>query len=165
MDHKSSQCRVVSQPGVVTAVHGTDADIQIVQTSACASCRLRGVCSPGDAATKIVQAPNRGGLHAGMQVEVQMEERWGWLGVLLAFVVPLAVVVGILFGLAPLLGSQERSAMVGLAALLPYYGLLYITRNLFAQVVQFEAVPRDAAALSPPFTMVDTSAFHKEGVQ
>jgi len=83
-------------------------------------------------------------------VEINMQERHGWLGVFFAFVAPLLLVVGILFALAGPLGSEESAALVGLAALLPYYGLLYLTRHIFADIIRFDVHP---------------AKLHKEGVQ
>lgn len=164
MNHTRRQCKVVTQPGVVAAVHGDDADIQIVQTSACASCRIRGVCQPGDAASRTIRVPNTAGLVPGNRVELHMAERYGWLGVLLAFVVPLILVVGTLFGLADLLGGQEQAALAGLAALVPYYGTLYLTRQFFAQIVRFDATPAPGAERTG-LHLVEATAFPKEGVQ
>ncbi len=150
MNHIPSQCKVVTQPGVVTALHETEADIQIVQHSACSSCTIRALCAPSESSTKTIRVPNRGGLTPGAMVEINMQERHGWLGVFFAFVAPLLLVVGILFALAGPLGSEESAALVGLAALLPYYGLLYLTRHIFADIIRFDVHP---------------AKLHKEGVQ
>jgi positive regulator of sigma E activity len=165
MNHKRRQCRVVTQPGVVSALHGTDADIQIVQTSACASCRLRGVCAPGDAAAKMIRVANPGGLVPGSRVDVHMDERFGWMGIIFAFALPLVIVVGTLFGLAVPLGSEEMAAVAGLGALLPYYGLLYVTRGFFSRIVRFDVTPSERVFPGAGLTLFDSSAFHKEGVQ
>jgi hypothetical protein len=77
----------------------------------------------------------------GARVDINMQERHGWMGVLFAFVLPLVLVVGVLFSLAGPLGSEETAALVGLASLLPYYGLLYLTRNMFAGIIRFDVHP------------------------
>ena len=141
MNYTNNRCAIVTQPGLVTAVHGSDADIEIVQVGACASCRLRGVCAPGDSVAKVVRVQNRGDLVPGMRVTVGMERRFGWLGVLFAFVLPLIIVVGLLFGLSGAVGSEEVSALIGIGALVPYFGGLYLMRDHFASVVHFEALP------------------------
>lgn len=150
MNHIPSQCKVVTQPGVVTALHGTEADIQIVQHSACSSCKIKGLCAPSESSTKIIRVTNHGGLTKGARVDIDMQERHGWLGILFAFVLPLVLVVGVLFSFAGPLGSEEAAALVGLASLLPYYGILYLTRHIFAGIIHFDVHP---------------AALHKEGVQ
>lgn len=141
MNHIPDQCRVVTQAGLVTAMHGDVADIQIVQTSACASCHIRGVCSAGDTSAKLVQVPGAPNLRPGMRVELRMPERHGWLGVIFAFILPLLVVVGASFGLATPLGSEEAAALAGIGLLGLYYGALFLTRHVFSRIVTFEAVP------------------------
>ncbi|MEX2443524.1 MAG: SoxR reducing system RseC family protein [Alkalispirochaeta sp.] len=131
-------------------MHGTEADIEIVQHSACSSCKIRGVCAPSESSTKTIRVPNHGGLAPGTRVDIDMQERYGWMGVLFAFVVPLVLVVGVLFSLSGPLGSEEMAGLAGLASLLPYYGLLYLTRHIFAGIIRFDVHP---------------AAFHKEGVQ
>ncbi|MDA3947876.1 MAG: SoxR reducing system RseC family protein [Spirochaeta sp.] len=163
MNPTDNQCRVVSQNGRVTSVRGDVADVQIVQTSACASCHIKAVCAAGDTSTKTVRVSNPGSLAPGMSVRLDMEERYGWLGVLFAFVLPLIVVVGTLFGLRGVLGSEELAGLAGLAALAPYYGVLYLTRDYFIKTIRFDVHPlsREAAALTP----YSIQALHKEGVQ
>ena len=149
MDYLRKQCRVVIQPGVVTAVHGMVADIEIVQLEACASCHVKSICTAGDGRRRSVQAPNRHDLVPGDRVDISMEERYGWLGVACAFVIPLIVVVATLFGTADILGSEELGALVGIGALVPYYGALYGMRNRFARIVRFEATPAFGVASDP----------------
>ena len=163
MNSTDNQCRVVSQNGRVTSVRGDVADIQIIQTSACASCRIKGICAAGDSSAKTVHVSNPGGLVEGMPVRLDMEERYGWLGVLFAFVLPLIVVVGTLFGLRGVLGSEELAALAGLVALAPYYGILYLTRNYFIRTIRFDAYPLSREAATP--TPYAIPALHKEGVQ
>jgi positive regulator of sigma E activity len=141
MNHTNDQCRVVSQNGRVVSVRGDVADIQIVQTSACASCRIKGICAAGDTSAKTVNVPNDGTLLPGMSVRLDMRERYGWIGVLFAFVFPLTIVVSTLFGFRSLFGSEEIAALAGIALLAPYYGLLYLTRNYFIKTIRFEAHP------------------------
>ena len=163
MNPTDNHCRVVRQNGRVMSVYGDVADVQIVQTSACASCRIKGICAAGDSSTKTVRVPNPGGLVAGMSVRLDMEERYGWLGVLFAFVLPLIVVVGTLFALRGALGSEELAALAGLAALAPYYGVLYLTRGYFTRTIRFDAHPLAREAVTP--TPYSIQALHKEGVQ
>ncbi len=151
MNHTDNQCRVVSRNGRVIAVSGNTADIQIIQASACASCHVKGICTAGEQSTKTVHVSHTGGLQKDMTVRVDMEERFGWLGILFAFVLPLWVVVTALFALRGVFGSEEAAALAGIAMLVPYYGLLYLSRDYFKKIIRFDAIP--------------IRALHKEGVQ
>ena len=141
MNHPENQCRVVSRNGRVVSVDGNTADIQIVQTSACASCKIKNICGAGETSAKTIHASHTGGLTPNMSVRIDMEERYGWLGVLFAFVLPLIIVVAALFALRRPLGSEELSALAGLFLLVPYYGILYLTRDYFKKTIRFDAIP------------------------
>lgn len=162
MNHSNDQCRVVSQNGRVMSVHGDVADIQIVQTSACASCRIRGICAAGDAKARTIPVQNNGSLTPGTEVRLDMKERYGWIGVLFAFVLPLVIVVGALFGFRAPFRSEELAALAGIGLLIPYYGALYLTRDLFIRTIRFDAYPLAAHVTASPIT---TEPYYKEGAQ
>lgn len=132
--------------GVVTAVHGNTADIEIIQMSACASCHIRALCVAGESAPRTVQAPADGALHPGMSVVLSMDERMGWLGVLVGFVLPLILVVATLFALRGVVPREEVAGLIALGALVPYYGAVHHFRGYFDRVVQFRARPRHGAS-------------------
>ena len=168
MSHTNDQYRVVSQNGSVVFVRGDVADIQIVQTSACASCRIKGICAAGDTGATTISVPNDASLSPGMGVRLDMRERYGWIGVLLAFVFPLTIVVATLFGIRSLVGSEEIAALTGIALLAPYYGVLYLTRDSLAKTIRFVARPTNAETPhgmgSPSMTPTSLQP-HKEGMQ
>ena len=149
MDHLRKQCRVVTQPGIVAAVHGMVADIEIVQLGACASCHVKSICAAGDGRRRLIRAPNRHDLKRGDRVDISMRERYGWIGVAFAFGVPLIVVVAVLFGTADMFGSEELAALAGIVTLVPYYAGLYTLRRLFARIIRFDATPAFGVASRP----------------
>ncbi len=151
MNHTDNQCRVVSRNGRVISVSGSTADIEIIQSGACAHCSIKGVCAAGDTKAKTVRVSHNGALSPNMNVRLDMEERFGWVGVVFAFVLPLIIVVTALFTLRSIVGSEERAALAGLGLLAPYYGFLYLTKDYFVKLIRFHAIP--------------LSALHKEGLQ
>lgn len=156
MNHESRRCSEVTRSGIVTAVNGSVADIQIIQYSACSSCRIRALCAPGESAPRMVQAPNDGTLAPGMSVVLSMDERLGWLGVTVGFILPLVLVVVTLFLTKGRVPREEIAGLIALATLVPYYGTVRALRRFFERVVRF----RVASGARP------TRSFHlveKEG--
>jgi hypothetical protein len=77
-----------------------------------------------------------------MPVTLSMDERLGWLGVLVAFAGPLFVMVGTLF-LTTAMGATEAIAgLVALVALVPYFFILFSAREYFNQVVRFSVLKK-----------------------
>lgn len=140
MHRTPAECRVVTQRGVVTRLDESVAQIQIIQRSACASCAVKAMCAPSETREREVTV-DAAGLRRGMTVDISMDERLGWLGVLVAFVLPLILVVGALFGLRGPLGSDEAAVGVGLGLLFPYFTGIYLMRGWFGRIVTFEATP------------------------
>ncbi|TVR69298.1 MAG: hypothetical protein EA427_08695 [Spirochaetaceae bacterium] len=141
MNNHNERCRVIERHGVVAAVHGAVADIEIIQRSACSSCRIRALCVPGDSASRIVQAPNQGELVPGMPVVLSMDERIGWLSVLAGFVLPLVLVVTVLFAVRSIVAREEIAGVIALGTLVPYYGGLHLFRRFFEGIVRFRVRP------------------------
>lgn len=141
MIHEISECRVVTRPGVVIRARATAAEIEIVQYSACSSCTLKGVCVGGESASRLVSARTETALKPGTRVELSMEERWGLLGTLVAFVVPLVLVVTVFFATRPHVGREEWAGLLAVGSLVPYYLGIYRLRDRFARLVTFYARP------------------------
>ncbi len=141
MTQDETRCRVVSQVGTVTRVSGAYADIQILQTGACASCTVKGVCNPGDSSVKLIHARLLGGAVPGDRVLLEMDARNGMLGVLVSYVVPLVLVVAVLFGVRPHVERESWAGLLAIASLVPYFGLIYLARGIFARVIEFRATP------------------------
>lgn len=141
MIHEYSDCRVITRPGVVIRAYDDVADIEIVQHSACASCTLKGVCTSGESVSRVISAHTQTTLTPGTRVELSMEERWGLLGTVVAFVLPLLLVVTVFFVSRPWFGREEWAGLVAVASLAPYYLLIYRLRDRFARMVTFYAQP------------------------
>jgi positive regulator of sigma E activity len=142
MNHESRRCREVTRSGIVTAVNGPVADIQIVQYSACSSCRVRALCTSSESALRTVQTPNDGTLAPGMSVVLAMDERLGWLGVVVGFVLPLVLVVGTLFLARGHVSREEIAGVIALATLVPYYGAVRALHRYFDRIVRFRITSR-----------------------
>lgn len=147
MNNHNNRCQVIERHGVVAAVHGAEADIEITQRSACSSCRIRALCAPGDSATRLVRAPNDGALAPGMPVILSMDERIGWLAVLAGFVLPLILVVTILFALRDIVPREEVAGVIAVGALVPYFAILHAFRRFFDRVVRFRVRPTQGLQL------------------
>lgn len=141
MNYASGSCRTVTRRGVVTSVTDSVANIEIIQHGACSSCHIKALCGAVDTSRKLIPVPVRPGLEPGTTVDLSMDERFGWLGVLVGFVLPLVIVVGGFFALRGVAPSEEHAALLGVLALAPYFGLVYLFRARLDRVIEFEAAP------------------------
>ncbi|MDR1202147.1 MAG: SoxR reducing system RseC family protein [Tannerellaceae bacterium] len=116
--------------GVIEKIADHSIYVKIVQQSACAGCHAKSMCMAADSKEKIVEIPDSSGLyHVDDAVLVCGQSSMGMQAVLLAFVLPLLlVVIAIIFGTYNR-WSEGISALAGLLILLPYYGVLYLLRD------------------------------------
>lgn len=118
--------------GVIESVSGCMARIRIARQSACSTCEAKATCRGHGVKDFVVSVsdPALAGMNPGDTVTVEMPQKTGRYAVLLGFAVPLALVVTAIIVAAILLDAGDVvAALAALAALVSYYGVLYVARN------------------------------------
>ena len=88
----------IRHQGIVENINGTHLQVRIVQTSACASCSIKGHCSSADTKEKLIDVIDESSSYQpGDRVWVVGELSMGVMAVLLAFVFPFLVLIFSLF--------------------------------------------------------------------
>ncbi len=136
----SSQQQSIVHDGVVTRVEGAMVEVRILQASACAGCAAARLCQSSEVKEKSVTALCRGGIlpSVGDHVRVEGTVGQGLKATLLAYVVPLALVVAVLALGMRLLQSEGMAALLSIAALIPYYFVLFLMRSRLQGSLTFE---------------------------
>lgn len=122
----------IRHSGIVEEVGFDGMKVKILQTSACAGCKVAGHCNASESKEKIVHVSGRGmadNYSKGDSVVVAVSSKMGMKAVGIAFVIPFAILVTTIFIMKLLTGNEAVSAIIGICALVPYYGLLYVFRN------------------------------------
>lgn len=126
--------------GVVTAVNGETARVEITQQSACAACKARNMCTSAESQQKFIDARMTEPMLVGDQVEVLVRERLAWKAVLLGYGLPFVVMLLVIAVLDVATGWSE--AIVGtlaLCAIALYYIILSLFRNRLQKQFSFTA--------------------------
>ncbi|NPD92722.1 SoxR reducing system RseC family protein [Xylanibacter muris] len=129
----------ISHSGVVAAVDGDCVSVRIVQTSACASCKLSGHCNASEKKIKIIDAHNRdaGSFKVGEKVVVGASVNIFRHSVFLAFVLPLIIMALTGFVVARLYNDWDLGVLVSPIGLILYYILLYFLRDRLKRELVF----------------------------
>ncbi len=107
--------RNIEHEGIIISKSGDCAVVEIVSKSACADCHAKGMCSASDMKKKHVDVRSMGeGYAVGEKVRVVAAESLGVSAILLAYVMPLLVVVLVLVACAV---AKTDDAMAGLSSL------------------------------------------------
>ncbi len=129
----------ISHSGVIESMEGNSVHVRIVQTSACAACKVAGYCNAAESKEKIVDVtPVDISLYkVGQVVTVSASGQVAARALLWGFGIPFLVLVGVLFAALQLSGSEGVAALSALAALVPYYGLLWVFREKMREQLAF----------------------------
>lgn len=136
MSHEKAN--IISHEGVVESVALPVIRVRILQASACASCEAASLCRSSETKEKVVSALFIKGDVPGVGQRVRVVGRvgQGMLAAVLAYVLPLILMVGVLFGLSPSLG-ESMAALAALLCLGGWYLGLWLGRGRMAKRLNF----------------------------
>ncbi len=129
----------ISHAGIVEGVGQGVVRVRITQHSACSTCKVAGACHASDSKEKIIDIYNAdfAQYHKGDAVVVSTDGSVGRRAVILAYVLPLLLLVaGVVVGKV-ITGSDAWGALAGLAMLIPYFAVLFLMRHKVRSSLQF----------------------------
>ena len=133
-----NQRETIRHKGIVESIGAECCRVRILQASACSSCSARQLCRSSESKEKVIEA--RGHyptLQTGDSVIVVGSVRQGLQASVVAYVVPLILMVAALF-VGTRLSGEETGALAALLVLALYYGLLYLMRDRIGRQFTFK---------------------------
>ncbi len=130
----------ISHSGIVESISDQCVKVRILQTSACAACKVARHCNASESKEKIVDVLNvsdTSSLKVGDDVVVWASRDVANRALLLGFGIPFLVMVSVLFIVLQLTENEAMAAISGLLSLVPYYGVLYLCRHKIQQKMAF----------------------------
>ncbi len=130
----------ISHGGVVQSVDENGVKVRIVQSSACASCKVASHCSAAESKEKVVEvrcANAMGKYKAGDIVTLSMSGQNGRDAVMLGFICPFLVIVAVLAIALYLTRNEGWAALMAVGALGPYYLLLWLLKDKISRKFAF----------------------------
>lgn len=123
--------QAISHKGKVVAVSNDIVKVEIVSASACASCHAAGLCSASQASIKIIDVPASCavGVSVGDEVQVSLGSSLAGKAVILAYVVPVVLLLATVLLLAYLLGNELQAAAGGLLSVVLWFAVLSLFRG------------------------------------
>jgi len=121
----------ISHEGIVTKITDDELQIKILAQSACAACHAKSACGMGEQAEKIltVPRPKDKDFALNQKVNVRMAIGQGNKAAVLAYLIPIILLLAVLFVCLGLGLNDGLSALISIVALIPYYIILYLKRN------------------------------------
>mgnify|MGYP000525409894 CR=1 FL=1 len=121
----------ISHKGRVVSVTPEVTTVEIVSESACGACHAKGLCSLGDSKVKMVEVPTSGwsDIRPGDEVEVVLKASMGHKAVLLAYMIPLVLLVAVLLAAVSAGVGELYAGLAAIAAVAVYYFGLWLMRG------------------------------------
>lgn len=137
---------IIRHQGIVENINGSHLQVRIIQTSACASCSVKGHCSSADTKEKLIDITDADAVsyQPGDQVWVIGELSMGAMAVLYAFIFPFLVLIVSLFLFMVIWNDELRSALYSLALLIPYYYILWLNKSRLGKKFSFSIQPMNS---------------------
>jgi sigma-E factor negative regulatory protein RseC len=129
----------ITHEALVREVDGNFVRVEIVQQAACAACKAKSMCTASETKVKELRALMLEPMEVGERVEVAVEKRLGWKAVLLAFVIPFCLLLGLVALLPRWIGSEAVVGTLAIVSLAPYYLVLRLFKGKLDQEYRFVA--------------------------
>lgn len=129
----------ITHKGRVIEVTRDKVSVEIISQSACSACHAASLCSMSEAVRKIVEVPvyQNAEYIVGEEVDVLLAPSMGLKAVLLAYVLPLVVLVVLCVSLSFTSLGELYVGLAGLGAVAVYYMILYLIRGRFEKEYVF----------------------------
>jgi positive regulator of sigma E activity len=128
---------IIEHKGIIDHTEGNTAFVKIYAQSACASCKLNGICS-GDTKEKIIEVNNiNNEYHTRDEVMVSITEKLGYKALFLGYLLPFIIVFLSLIILDITTGKQGLSGIIAVLSLVPYYLILSQFKHKIKKAFQF----------------------------
>ena len=129
----------ISHEGIVTKITDDELEIKILAQSACAACHAKNACGMGEQAEKIltVPRPKDKDFALNQKVNVKMAIGQGNKAAVLAYLIPIVLLLAVLFTCLGFGLDDGPSALISMVALIPYYIMLYLLRDKLKQKFEY----------------------------
>ena len=129
----------ITHSGVVDSVEDGCVHVRIVQTSACAACKVASYCNAAESKEKMIDVfcDSVAEYKVGQQVTVSTSGQVAAKSLLWAFGVPFVLLMVVLVLVLLLTDNEGWAALGALVALVPYYIGLWLLRDKMREQLAF----------------------------
>ncbi len=131
----------IRHEGIVESVSDDVVRVRILQSSACSGCKVASHCNASEMKEKLIDVKARDGQgrwQVGQAVVVSTQSSMASRALLLAFGVPLLLMMAVLAVALLAGGSEGLAALLAVGVLFPYYIVLALFRNRISKSITFK---------------------------
>jgi len=138
MEKHIQTSRYIEHTGVIQQTDNNQVTVSISSQSACAACHAKGHCSVLDQKEKTIDVtiPNHT-YQVGEEVNILMVRSQGFKALFLGYILPFLILMLTLLSVTEITGSEGLAGLLALGVLLPYYFIIFLTRNQLKKSFSF----------------------------
>lgn len=131
----------ISHKGVIRSISNECITIAIKAESACGGCHAKTICGLSEVSEKLVNVRQHDykNLHIGDTVLVSMDSSLGTKAVLLAYIIPLFILISSLL-ICLLFANELIAATVAILVVFCYFWILYKNKSVLEQKFSFSII-------------------------
>ena len=131
---------IIRHEGVVDSIEEGCIHVRILQSTACAACKVAGYCNAAEAKEKLIDVYTTRATpyQVGDSVTVSTSREVAARALLWAFGLPFVLMIIVLLLVLWQTGNEGLAAQSSLLVLVPYYGLLFLLRHRMRRQMTFE---------------------------
>ena len=129
----------IRHEGIIETIEAGHVQVRILQTSACAGCKVAAHCTTAEAREKLIDVRVTDGSRwqVGQQVVVSTEGTMAGKALLIGFGLPLLLMLALLVMALAAGCSEGMTALLMLGSLFPYYLAVWLCRDRIARQISF----------------------------
>ena len=121
----------IAHDGIIVEITPDFTTVEILSSSACASCHAKGLCGMSEEEKKLIMVPTDPYTvySEGQQVKVMTKKSMGLKAVWISYVFPLLILLILILSLSSVIGNEAYVGLVAIAGVALYYFVIWLLRN------------------------------------
>ena len=121
----------IAHDGIIVEITPDFTTVEILSSSACASCHSKGLCGMSEEEKKLIMVPTDPYTvySEGQQVKVMTKKSMGLKAVWISYVIPLLILLILILSLSSVIGNEAYVGLAAIAGVALYYFVIWLLRN------------------------------------
>ena len=121
----------IAHEGRIVEINPEFTTVEILSSSACASCHAKGLCGMSEEEKKLIMVPTDPYTvyEEGEIVDVMTKKSMGLKAVWISYVIPLAILLILILSLSPVIGNEAYTGLAAIGGVALYYFIIWLIRD------------------------------------
>ncbi|MGN1232112.1 MAG: SoxR reducing system RseC family protein [Candidatus Cryptobacteroides sp.] len=121
----------IAHDGIIVEITPDFTTVEILSSSACASCHAKGLCGMSEEEKKLIMVPTDPYTvySPGQQVKVMTKKSMGLKAVWISYVIPLLILLILILSLSSVIGNEAYVGLAAIAGVALYYFVIWLLRD------------------------------------